>query len=90
MTRRDVVGGDRLDLRDDLVERRDLALVSSAAAEAAHAARRGLQRHRQRAGEVALGAVELAVGDAAVGDEPVELAATTSSVSVDPLGRGAA
>ena len=45
-----------------------------AAADAVHAARRALERQRQRPGEVALGAVELALGDAAVGDQAVELA----------------
>ena len=34
--------------------------------------------------------IELAVGDAAVGDEPVELAAHDVERLVDPLGRGAA
>ena len=37
-----------------------------------------------------LAPVELAVGDAAVGDEPVELAAHDVERLVDPLGRGGA
>ena len=52
----DVVGGDRVDLLDHPVEARDLAHRELAAPDAVHAARRALQRQRQRPGEVALGA----------------------------------
>ena len=52
----DVVGGDRLDLLDHLVERRDLAHRELAATDAVHPARRALERQRERPGEVTLGA----------------------------------
>ena len=89
MTRRDVVGGHRVDPRDHLVEGRDLALDELRAPEAAHAARRRLERHRERAGEVALRGVEL-------GGAGARRATSRSSSRLDhverllhPLGRGA-
>ena len=58
--------------RDQLVERRDLAFDLLGAADAVHAARRRLERQRERTGEVALRRVELGVGEP-VAHEPVEL-----------------
>ena len=52
----DVVGGDRFDPLDHLVDARDLAQRELGPADAVHAARRALERQRERAGEVALGA----------------------------------
>ncbi len=46
-----------------LIERRDLALDQLRSPDAAHPARRRLERHRQRADEVALGARDLDVGE---------------------------
>src|SRR5256885_1183057 len=69
----DVAGLDGVDFRDELVEAGYLAERELASPEAVHAARRALEGECQRPAQMPLGGVELAIRDAAVGDDALEL-----------------
>ncbi len=87
---RHVVGGDVLDLRDDLVDVGHDPERELGTPDAMHPARRALEPERHRPCEVADRALQLVVGDPAVGDEAVELGVEHVEHFLDPLRRGAA
>src|SRR5262245_23655397 len=83
---RHVVVGDGRDARHDLVELGHVAFDQFAPTEPAHATGRRLERHRQRADEMALRGVELTRGQTAVVDERAELGLHDVERLVEPLG----
>ena len=87
---RDVVGASTASTRATSSSiGRDLAFDLLGAADAAHPARRRLERHRERTREMALGRFELGVAVRPSRDEPVELVVDHAERLVDALGRRA-